>query len=714
MRRVRTLWRAKRARTPLVLQMEAAECGAAALGMVFGHHRLHVPLERLREECGVSRDGSSAATLIAVARGRGFTAKGLRVKAHALSRVPRPAILHWDQEHFVVLESLDRRHARIIDPSHGRRVLTFEQLERSFTGAALVFEPGPSFRPEGSPPRVLPVLRKWLAGVPGARSLALFIALLGFLLVIPGIVVPAAARHLVDQVLGGGRQELLAPLVIGMAFTAAARSLLTWIQRNALAVLSSRLCADLSRSYLRKALRLPLSFHLARHPADIASRVELSDRLSWLLSSDLPALALAALMAVFFGACLFRLEPDLAIAVLSFAVAAAYCDRAAAASRAERASAALHERSQWAGLTATGILAIETLRANGMEPGFLSRWTAQLRKSARAQASLAWASERNATLTRLLHAIGTTVVLGEGVLRVSRGEMTAGSLVAFQTLMAGFLAPLAEVAGFAAQLDLIRAQIARFNDVLSHPDTAGAAKAPLRARQEDHRAGKLAFAGVSFGYDRFRPPRVTDLSFEIPPGNRVAIVGESGSGKSTIARLAAGLVAPWTGEIRAEGRVAWVEQEIHLFEGTLEENITLWDSSVGRDAIERAVRDACLDGLVDRLPGGLATKLTEGGRNLSGGERQRLEIARALARDPAILILDEATSALDPETEARLHARLRGRRCTVIHIAHRLSSVRECDSILVLSEGRLLERGKHEDLLRAESVYRRLALSEAT
>lgn len=696
--------------SPTILQMEAAECGAAALGMIFAHHRLFLPLERLREECGVSRDGTHAAALIEVARRHGFSATGFRTEARELARHPMPAIVHWNHDHFVVLERLERRRARIIDPAQGRRALTRAEFERSFTGTALVFVPGPDFRPGGSPARVLPALFEWLAD---SRSLAIGVALLGFLLVLPGIAIPAASRIFVDQVLARNREDILGPLLLGMALTAGIRGALTWLQKDALIRLSTRLCSRLSSEYLKKALRLPLSFHLARHPGELASRVELSDRLSWLLSGDVPTVALASLMAVIYGACMFWIEPGLAAIALSFAAAGFLVDRAGAASRADRAGIALHERSLWAGVTATALQGIETLKANGIESAFLEKWSSQLARAARSQASVAFAAECHSALTRFLHAAGTLVVLGEGAARVIRGELTIGTLVAFQSLMSGFLGPLAEIAGFAAQLDLIRAQLARFRDVLGHPDGAAAAPGRTAPRFPAPCAGRLEFEDVAFGYNPFRPPLVAGLRFEISPGSRVAIVGESGSGKSTIARLAAGLVVPWTGEVRIEGSAAFVEQEIQLFEGTIEENLTLWDRSVPREALTRAIRDACLEDLVARLPEGLATRLTEGGRNLSGGERQRLEIARALARDPSILILDEATSALDPETEGALHENLRRRGCACVHITHRLSAVRGCDEILVLESGRLVERGNHDRLVRARSAYRRLVLSEA-
>lgn len=694
-------------RTRPILQMEAAECGAASLAIVFAYHHLFVSLERLRDECGVSRDGTNAARIAAVARRYGFITKGLRKGPEELAAVPAPAILHWNFDHFVVLEEVGKKKAWINDPARGRREISPAELARKFSGFVLVFVPGPEFLPIGAPPRVVPVLLEWLA--PWRSSVATLL-LMSLLLVIPGWVVPLISRKFVDQVLIAGRSHWVTPLLIGMLGAALLRGVLTWTQRSALLKLSRRLIAEIAGKYLKQAMELPYSFFLARHPGDVAARVEISDRLSWLLAGDLPALALSSLKVVFYLGSMAYLEPSLAGMALIFALIALAVDRAGARLRAEKAEQLLHQEARLLGLSAGGLQAIETLKASGAESGFMKKWLEQQAQVRDARQAWALTSEGFAVATKLFHSVGVTGVLGVAATRVMDGKMSPGTWVAFQSLMASFLVPLGELARFLSQVDEIRPQVARFRDVLDHP----AQLSPLpSASTSSMPEGAVEFRNVSFGYDRMRPPILKNFSFYAAPRSRIAIVGRTGSGKSTLARLMSGLFSPWSGEVLVpRASIATVEQEIHLFEGTIAENLRLWDPSISDEALKRAIRDACAEDWIARLPRGIDTRLCEGGRNLSGGERSRLEIARALVRDPSVLVLDEATSALDPEMESRIYERLRRRGCTCVLIAHRLSAIRESDEILVLDRGETIQRGTHEELWKKGGLYRELILTE--
>lgn len=709
----------RRVRTKTVLQMEAAECGAAALAIVFAYHRLFLPLERLREECGVSRDGTNAARLLTVARRYGFNTKGLLKEPDELTNLPLPAIIHWNFDHFVVLEKISRDKACINDPARGRRTVTRREFDHSFTGPILIITPSENYKPQGSPTRVIPVLFAWLSGF--KRAVALLFAV-GLCLVLPGIAVAALSRAFVDSILIEKIPGILWPLAIGVAISTLCSGILTWIQREALSRLAYNLVTEFSSNYLWHALRLPLSFHLARHPSDIAARVEIGDRLTWLLSGDLPSLVLSALMAVFYGFLMYWVEPVLFWLVFTLASIAIVIDRMSAAFRVDKASQVSNERARLINATVGGLQAIETLKANGLESNFLKKWTSQHVRSINAQHSLLFSNECFSTLSRYLHILGTQAVIGAGAWLVMRGEMSIGTLVAFQSLTMSFFAPLSECARFAGRIDEIGAQIARFRDVLDYPVENHTL--PLDPNPATL-VGRVEFQSVTFGYNPLRPPCVVDLNFTIEPGQRVAIVGRTGSGKSTIARLISGLIESNCGDILIDKKrrkeiptstltsgIAIVEQEIHLFEGTIAENLTLWDTSILREQIERALSDACLSHVMNRLPLGIHTPLIEGGRNLSGGERQRLEVARALLREPKILILDEATSALDPEIEKIMYDRIRQRGCTCIVIAHRLSAIRDSDEILVVDSGRIVERGRHEDLWRANGIYRQLLQDE--
>lgn len=717
------------------MQMEATECGAASLAIVLAFHRIYRSLEQLREECGVTRDGTSAARIAHVARRYGFEVTGYRKEPEELAGLPLPAIIHWNFEHFVVLEGISRGKAWINDPARGRRSVTCDEFERSFTGPVLVFRRNDGYRPLGNPPRLLLALRGWLEG---SQRPVLLVAFIGFLLIVPGIAVAKLTAVFVDRVLAAGRSELIAPLLAGMVLTAMCRGFLTWLQRIFLERLSGELVTRLSARYLRRALRLPFSFFLARHPGDVAARVELADRLGWLISGDLPATALAVMMVFFYGTLLVAWNPRLAMLGLLFAAFSAAAERLSSSSRAERAAQVAHEQARLLGLTMSGLQLMETLKANGAESRFFERWSGRQEKLLHAQHKLALNNECLSAVTRMFHALGMLAVLGAGAYQILEGKLTVGALVAIQSLLANVLGPFAELTRFANRLDEISAQIVRFQDVFGHQTKAHAERSPDRNEQKTRERinegrkrvgqnGCVKFESVTFGYHRSQPPTVSELSFEAIPGSRIAIVGRTGGGKSTIARLLMGTFPAWSGRILLEGRqickinsaerasrVASVEQEIHLFDGTIEENLTLWDKSIDREVLERAARDACIDECIKSLRGGFGARVAEGGRNFSGGERQRLEIARALARNPKVLVLDEATSALDPETEARLYERIKWRGCTCIIIAHRLSAIRDCDELLVLDNGRIVERGRHETLCRnANSHYLRLLRSES-
>jgi NHLM bacteriocin system ABC transporter peptidase/ATP-binding protein len=703
--------------------MEAAECGAAALSMVFSFHGLFIPLEKLRQECGVTRDGTSAARLIATAKKYGFRASGFRKEPEELMELSLPVILHWNFDHFVVLEGMDSTRVWINDPARGRRTLTRLELDRFFTGPVLVFDPGPEFRTQGAPIRILFVLYDWCKG---SKQALVALLLIGMALTVPGLIVAQLLRLFVDQVLSFQRSSLIGALVIGMLLAALARGLLTYFQREILGKVSHRLVSDLSTDYLRHALRLPYSFFIARHPADFVSRAEIADRLSWLLSSDVPTAVLAALMAVAYAVLMLYMDARLSGIVFIFSAILILSQFLFAPVRSEKAAQITHEKARWMSLTASGLQAIETLKANGIEKSFLEKWSLQGQKTMHRQRSFAIVSESLSLQARVLQSLCTIATLSLGAERVLDGSMSIGTLVAFQSLAASFLGPIVEVVGFTARLDEIRAQVECYRDVLDHPvdRTLEALNEQVQVTSVSKELGDLEFRNVSFGYDPLGSPIVKDLNLKVPRCSRIGIVGRTGSGKSTVARLASGLLTPTAGQIFFDGverengsnqlncSISSVEQESYLFEGTVHENITLWDPEITRAAVEQAVHDAGLEVLIRSLPKGLDTCLFEAGKNLSGGERQRLELARALARNPVVLILDEATSALDDETEKQVYERLKRRGCTAIIIAHRLSAVCDCDEILVFERGQVVERGRHEDLCKLGGLYWQLIQTE--
>jgi NHLM bacteriocin system ABC transporter peptidase/ATP-binding protein len=709
-------------RTPTILQLEAVECGAAALAMVLAHHGRHVTLEQMRVECGVSRDGSKAGGLLRAARAHGMVARGFRKEPHEIAELPLPAIAFVNFNHFVVVEGFRGAHAYLNDPARGRRSVATEEFDQAFTGVVLTFERGPAFVPGGHAPSALRSLRRYLAGFHGAVAVAF---LLGLLLVLPGLVLPWLLGRFVDEVLVAKLPGVALPLLLGLAAAALARSLLLAIQARYLTESFARAARASVRRFLAHALALPMSFYAQRSPGEIAARVDLNERAAETISRDLAHLALDLITASFFLVLMVRLDSRLALVVVGCVGLELLAWRALAHRTAEISQELSVQAGKLAG-TATGALAnIESIKAGGQETALFRKWIglqAQfINASVRAQRVTLWLGE----VPGLLGLVAHLAVLGMGAALIIDGAFSVGDLVAFQVLLAGFSAPVHALFGSTQQMQTLRGDLARLDDVLNHKPEPGVSLGNGGDVPGVRLAGALEFRDVTFGYDRGQPPIVEHFSLAIRAGGRVALVGASGSGKSTLARLAAGLHAPWSGEILFDGKpralyershlaagVAYVDQDVSLFEGSVRENLTLWDT-VAEDKVQAALRDAALDGEIAQRAGGLDAPLQEGARNLSGGQRQRLEIARALVREPSLLILDEATSALDPAAEAEVESRLRARRVTCLVVAHRLSTVRDADEIVVLEAGRVVERGSHADLAsRPGGRYAALVASE--
>lgn len=695
-------------RTPTILQLESVECGAAALAMVLAFHGRWVPLEQMRVDCGVSRDGSKASGLLRAARAHGLVARGFRKEPRELASMPMPAIAFVNFNHFVVVEGFRDGRAYLNDPARGRRAVEAEEFDQAFTGVVLTFERGTGFRPGGSPPSVARSLAQYVEGFKAAFGWAVF---LGVALVVPGLVLPWLLARFVDEVLVGAMDGVALPLLTGLAIAAALRSLLLAIQSSLLMDTFGRAARVWAKRFFAQALALPMTFYSQRSPGEIAARVDLNERVAETISADLATVALQVFTASFFLVLMVRLDAGLSLIVAACVALELFAWRALARRTAEISQELSVQAGKLAGV-ATGALAnIESIKAGGQETALLRKWLGMqiqyLNASIRSQRVMLWLGEAPSALGL----VANLAVLGFGAALIIRGELTVGELVAFQVLVAGFTSPIHGLFSQTQALQTLRGDLGRLDDVLHHKREpgvdAGAAPAPPAPRL----AGSVEFAHVTFGYDKGEAPLVEDFSLSVRPGGRVALVGASGSGKSTLARLAAGLYTPWSGEVLFDGKpragydrahlaanVAYVDQDVALFEGTVRENLTLWEGASG-EAIERAIRDAAIEGEILGREGGIDAPLQEGARNLSGGQRQRLEIARALVRDPAVLILDEATSALDPTSEAKVETALRARGITCLVIAHRLSTVRDADEIVVLDRGRVVERGRHDELV---------------
>ena len=702
-------------RTPTILQMENVECGAASLAMILASHGRWAPLEELRVACGVSRDGSKASNIVRAAQGFGLAARGFKKEPSQLDELPMPCIVHWNFNHFLVLEGLDARFAYLNDPAQGRRRVSLETFGQSFTGVVLAFEPTEAFRKAGRPPAALPMLTALLQG--SGQAVALLLAVSASL-VVPGLLVPTFSRVFVDDVLVRHSQTWLWPLLVGLAATAAARALVTILQQSLLLRLETKLSVLMTSRFLWRVLSLPLSFFQQRHAGDIGARIDANDTVTRLLSGALATNVLNLVSLVFFAAAMVIYDWGLAaicvgIALLNVAAVALIARR-----RDELNLGLWIERGKVDSATVGIVRTIETLKASGLEDDAFANWAGLQALLLEQERKLGLYAVVGDAAPSLFAAVTTAVILGLGGLRVMHGEMSLGSLVAFQTLMASFAAPIGVLAQSAGEVLAAKSIVLRLADVYAYPleptATATATPAPKLS-------GHIEIEDLAFHYGPLDPPVIEDFRLKVEPGMRIALVGASGSGKSTLGRLIAGLNRPNQGEIRFDGvgrgaiadeafaaSVAYVDQDVFLFEGALRDNLTLWDPTVPEEELVQALKDAAVYEEICARPGGLDCEVREGGANFSGGQRQRIEIARALVADPSILILDEATAALDPATEKTIDDNLRRRGCTCIIVAHRLSTVRDADEIVVLDRGRIVERGVHDALAAANGAYARM------
>jgi NHLM bacteriocin system ABC transporter peptidase/ATP-binding protein len=711
--------RPKTVRSPTVLQMEAVECGAAALAMVLGHYGRHVPLEELRIACGVSRDGSRASNILKAARSYGLRAKGMQMETAALAEVRPPAILFWEFNHYVVYDGtrrrLGRRGVQINDPDKGRRFVPAEDFDSSFTGIVLTFEPGPDFDRGGRRPSIMAALPARLRGTTGTMLAALVASLL---LVAVGAAVPALSRTYIDMFLIGEQTSLLGVLFTSMATMVTLTAVLTGLQQANLLrgrIISSTLS---SARFLRHLLRLPVTFFTQRSPADLVQRLQSNDAVAETLARDLAAAAVDGVVVVLYAVLLWTYDPQLTVLGIGIALLNVVAMRVVVRLRATRTQKLRADTARLTNTSYTGLQLIETMKATGGENGYFRRWAGQhavtLEEQQRLGVPTAWLSVLAPTLATL----NSALILWIGGLRAVGGGISIGLLVAFQTLMTRFTAPVTRLNGVTGRIQDFAADVARLKDVENFPVDS------LYTRPEPEAStrrlkGHVELENITFGYSPLDKPLLSGFSLSVAPGQQVALVGGSGSGKSTVSRLISGLYSPWEGAIRIDGQrleeisrsalaasVSFVDQDVFLFEGTVRDNVTLWDPSIPDEAVVTALRDAALYAdVIVRRPGGISSRVEQDGRNFSGGQRQRLEIARALVRRPSILVLDEVTSALDAETEQLVIDNLRRRGCACVVIAHRLSTVRDSDEIVVLDQGSVVERGRHEELVAAGGAY---------
>lgn len=720
--------------------MEAVECGAATLGIILGYYHRIVPLAELREACGVSRDGSKASNIVKAARSYGMKAKGFKKQLTALLELPCPYIVFWNFNHFVVVEGFSKGRVYLNDPAAGPRSVSLQEFDEAYTGVVLVIEPGPDFKPGGSKPSIFLALRSRLQNSLGA---ILYSVLAGFLLVLPGLAVPVFTQVFIDNILVQGQQDWLLPLLMGLLLVAVLQGLLTQLQLRYLRRLRLKLSVGMSSRFLWHLLHLPVNFYAQRFAGEITNRTAINDKVAEVLSGRLATTIIGVMTIIFYALVMFIYDWQLTAIVVLFAVANILTLHWVSRQRVDTNMRLVQEQGKASGVAIAALQSMETLKASALESDFFSRWSGYYAKSINAQQELGITNQTLSIMPSVLNSLTVIMLLVTGGLKVINGDLSIGMLVAFLGLMQNYQKPVNNLVEFGGTVQELEGDLNRLDDVLNNPTDPQLQQAKREDKEKTTLVspprsslcsaplvklqGYVELRNVTFGYSRIETPLIENFCLSIEPGQRVALVGSSGSGKSTVARLVSGLYEPWEGEILFDGKprseygrsllansFAVVEQDILLFGGTVRENLTLWDSTVPDNNLVRACQDAAIYDVVLALPGGYNGELMEGAANLSGGQRQRLEIARALVNNPSILVMDEATSALDAETEKIIDQNLRRRGCSCIIVAHRLSTIRDCDEIIVLERGQVVQRGTHEQLQQVEGAYSWLLSSEGT
>ncbi|AOY81512.1 NHLP family bacteriocin export ABC transporter peptidase/permease/ATPase subunit [Moorena producens JHB] len=726
-----------RVRTPTILQMEAVECGAASLAIILAYYNRILPLAELRIECGVSRDGSKASNVILAARRYGMVADGFKAEhLEQLQELSPPYIVFWQFNHFLVVEGFSKHWVFLNDPATGPRRISWEEFDEGFTGVVLVMEPGPDFNKGGRKPSVILALIDRLQGSVGA---ILYCILAGFLLVLPGLAIPVFSQVFVDEILVENRTEWLRPLILGMIITTVFQGILTLLRLRYLRKLRIKLAVGMSTRFLWHILRLPVRFYAQRYAGEISNRASLNNKVGQVLSGQLATTVIDTVMILFYAVVMLAYDGVLTLIGICFSAINGLALQWVARQRVDANMRLVQDWGKAAGVSIAALQSMETLKASALESDFFSRWSGYYAKAAIAQQELEVTNQMLGVLPILLTSLTSMLILVVGGWRVMDGNLSIGMLVAFQSLMISFQQPVNTLVDFGSTLQELEGDLNRLDDVLGNSVDSEVETRQVKIQNSKFKIqnevdsditdsrlqGYVELRDVTFGYSHVDPPLIENFNLSLQPGETVALVGASGSGKSTLAKLICGLYQPWKGEILLDGTprreiprevlansLSLVEQDIFLFGGTVRDNLTLWNATVTDQQLVQACQDAVIHEAVMAIPGGYDGELLEGGVNLSGGQRQRLEIARALVKNPAILVMDEATSALDAQTEQMIVSNLRSRQCSCILVAHRLSTILDCDQIIVLEGGKVVQRGTHQELWEEGGVYQRLIRSE--
>ena len=714
----------KPVKVPVVMQLEALECGAAALAMVMAYYGKWVPLEQVRLDCGVSRDGSKASNICQAARHYGFEVDAYSMSPDALrAEGTFPCIIHWNMNHFVVLCGFKGKTVYLNDPARGTVKASWEEFDKAFTGIVLFFKPSESFEPGGRRKSTITFARNRLRGAGPAVIFVMMTTAISYLF---GISNSVTSRIFVDRLLSGRNPDWLYPFIGIMILLALIQLTVSWAQTVYSLKINGKMAVIGSTTYMWKVLHLPMEFFSQRLAGDIQARSTMNAAIAGTLVNTFAPLLLNTVMMVVYLVLMIRQSLMLTAVGLTTLLLNSFMAWFISNKRINITRVQLRDAGKLEAATVTGIEMIETIKASGAENGFFRKWAGyqasvntQVVKAARTDYLLG-------SIPALFSTLANYAVLVLGIWLTMQGRFTLGAVMMFQGFLNSFMSPAMLLVSAGQTIQEMRTQMERVEDVMEYPDDPSAAEGTACSDEDlDKLKGELVLDHVTFGYSRLEEPLIRDFSLSMKPGQRIALVGASGCGKSTISKLISGLYQPWSGSVLFDGKerstiprevltgsIAVVDQDIILFEDTIANNIRMWDETILDFEVIMAARDAQLHDDIVKMSGGYQHRLTSGGRELSGGQRQRLEIARVLAQDPTLIILDEATSALDARTEYDVVRSIKNRGITCIVVAHRLSTVRDCDEIIVLDHGCVTERGTHDELMAKGGMYAELVASE--
>lgn len=713
----------KAVKVPVVMQMEALECGAACLAMILAYYGRWVPLEQVRSDCGVSRDGSNARNILRAARSYGLNAAGYHLEMEDIRTAEFPLIIHWNFNHFVVLDGFKKNRAVINDPARGTVEVPMEEFEKAFTGIALVFQKTERFVPGGKPRSVAAFARERLKGT---LAPFLFVIITGILTAVAGVIAPAFSRVFMDRILTRQNPDWLYPFIVGMVALLVFQIVVSLINTLYMLKIRGKLAIVANTSFFWHVIRLPMEFFSQRMAGDIAARQASNETIAETLIAQLAPVLLNIGMLVFYLAVMLRYSVLLTCVGLITTFLNILVARRISQKRINITRSQMRDSGNLSAMTMNGFEMIETIKASGAESGYFERWAGFQASVNNAGVQAAKLNQYLGSVPEALQRLSNIVVLVLGVMLIMKGSFTAGMLLAFQSFMGSFTGPVNTLIGVGHSVQEMRTSMERIEDVMNYePDVEYPANPDVSSKEYEKLSGALSMKDVTFGYSKLAPPLIENFNLEVKPGDRIAFVGTSGCGKSTLAKLISGLYKPWSGQITFDGKeqkeisreiftgsLAVVDQDIILFEDSIANNIKMWDKSIEDFEMILAARDASLHTEIMLRDGGYNSIVMEGGKNFSGGQRQRMEIARVLAQDPRIIILDEATSALDAKTEYEVINAIKDRGITCVIVAHRLSTIRDCDEIIVMDKGRVVERGKHDELYEAGGLYTQLIATE--